>query len=100
MVSFEKGYRSGCHYVELNVPFTKDCVPVLYHDWTLESSIKIGDVENLGNDGDTYIYAIEQLTLEQFKESGLRTEYKTPRVSLHDVIVGLPTDIPHDVEIK
>jgi len=45
-------------------------------------------------------YAVNQLTYKQFKKSGLITEYKTPRCSFKEMLVGLPQDISFDVEVK
>lgn len=100
LTAFEKGFKSGCNYVEFDIQFSKDGVPVIFHDWILKSDHEYRGAEYIRKTNEGIEYAVNQLTLKQFMKSGLRTEYKTPRCSFKDILVGLPIDIPFDIEIK
>ncbi|KAI8806806.1 Glycerophosphoryl diester phosphodiesterase family-domain-containing protein [Cladochytrium replicatum] len=51
-LSMDTAFKFGASFVEFDVQLTKDKVPVIYHDWTMNES--------------TYEVAVNQLTLKEF----------------------------------
>ena len=98
--SFKKAVSTGADFVEFDVQFTSDNIPVIFHDFTLKSKYTYKKAEYIKKENGVTEYAIRQLSLRQFKKTGLKTDFQTPHNSLHDLLVGLPEDVSFDVEMK
>ena len=98
--SFKKAAKTGARFVEFDVQYTNDGIPVIFHDFTLKSPCVYKKAEYVKKDNDIIEYAIHQLSLKQFKKAGMKTSYGIPYNSLHDLLVGLPEDISFDMEMK
>ena len=98
--SFKKAVSIGADFVEFDVQFTNDNIPVIFHDFTLKTNHDFKKADYIKKENGIQEYAIRQLSLKQFKKTGMKTEFKTPHNSFHDLLVGLPEEIPFDVEMK
>ena len=71
---------------------SKDGTPVIFHDFHIESREKIRQYpEPIGKSRNgNYIYAIKQLSVDDFKKHGLSTEYHTENVTFEELLTNLP----------
>jgi glycerophosphodiester phosphodiesterase len=103
MESFSAAQKEGADYIEFDVQMTKEDVPVLYHDLSgivKNSTIyEVGEPHEMTGDGHCR-YVIKQFSEEQFRRTGLLTDFKTERISLKDVLKEMPESLSFDIEIK
>jgi glycerophosphoryl diester phosphodiesterase len=102
MESFKAAHAAGAEFVEFDIQMTADGSPVIFHDL-------IGIIRNepipgmipyeITFDG-KYRYVIKQFTEDQFRETGLLTDFKARRATFSDILKELPESLAFDVEIK
>lgn len=98
--SFNYASKHGADMIELDVQFTKDHIPVIWHDFTVKTAKPIPNEQPVSAENGVYEYAVYQLTFQQFVDWGMETTWKTPVPSLQQILTELPESIPIDVEIK
>lgn len=92
MIAFKKGLELGCNGFELDVQLTKDNVPIVHHDWTVDRTTNgKGEIKNL--------------TLEEIKslDAGkwFSDEYVGEKIpTLEEVIKLIPENLLLNIEIK
>ena len=103
MGGFMAAAQAGADFVEFDIQLTKDGVPVIYHD--LAGVIREDPIPGLGSpqqvmpDGRNR-YTIQQFTEDQFRKSGLLTDWKTERSTFADLLTKLPSSLGFDIEMK
>lgn len=100
--SFKAAAERGADFVEFDIQMSKDGVPVIYHDFHIESNEPIHhfpEPVTKSNSG-KYLYAVQQLNCNEFKDHGLTTSYQTENVTLEEMLTQLPMSIGFDAEVK
>lgn len=100
MPGFMKAYERKADVVEFDVQLAIDETPIIFHDFTLETKQPIGGIKQVVFEENKILYAWEQLTPKQHRESGLDTDYKCERPTFKELMTDLPKDLVFDIEIK
>ena len=103
MKGFAAAADAGADFVEFDIQLTKDGTPVIYHDLAgvlREDPIPGMDAPQQVMPDGRNRYTIQQFTEEQFRKSGLLTEYNTERPTFEDLLTKLPSSLGFDVEMK
>jgi glycerophosphoryl diester phosphodiesterase len=103
MEGFIAANSFGADFIEFDVQMSKDGVPVIYHDLigiiTDSPILNFEDPQEITPDG-RYRYVIQQFSEEEFRQTGLFTNFKTERSSFAELLTKLPESLGFDVEIK
>jgi glycerophosphoryl diester phosphodiesterase len=101
--SFVAANDLGADFVEFDIQMSKEGVPVIYHDMIgiiRDSPIPdVGEAHEVMRDG-RYRYVIQQFSEEEFRKTGLNTNFKTERSTFVDLLKKLPESLAFDIEIK
>lgn len=100
--SFKAAINKGAQFVEFDIQMSKDGIPVIHHDFHIESRVplpEIGEPVAKSKNGN-YLYAVKQFTKDQFVKQGLKTSYQTEMATLEDLLTKLPPSIGFDAEVK
>ncbi|EAY00133.1 Glycerophosphoryl diester phosphodiesterase family protein [Trichomonas vaginalis G3] len=100
VTSFNHAMKHGSDMIELDVQFTKDQIPVIFHDFTIKCNKSIPNEKPVSEENGIYEYAVYQLTLEQLHNWGIESNYKTPIPSLQEILTQVPESSPMDIEVK
>ena len=99
---FIHAHSVGCEFVEFDIQLSKEKIPLIHHDYVISRKEKYPDVGDplLEDPPGTYQYALNQFTVDQFRNAKLDLQWKQQLPIFSELLLNLPQDIKFDIEIK
>ncbi|OHT09235.1 Glycerophosphoryl diester phosphodiesterase family protein [Tritrichomonas foetus] len=94
--------KVGCQFIEFDVQLSKENTPVIHHDYVIKQSKKrdeLGQPINEDPPG-TFNYAVNQFTVDQFRDCKLDLQWHEHLPTLHDLLCEIPSEVHYDIEVK